>query len=63
METLPMAHDVFVSSSQQDKPTADAVVARLEQDGIRCWMAPRDMVPGTSWGDAIVTAIAGSKVM
>lgn len=63
MKTLPMAHDVFVSYSQQDKPTADAVVARLEQDGIRCWMAPRDIVPGTSWGDAIVTAIAGSKVM
>lgn len=58
-----MAHDVFVSYSQKDKPIADAVVARLEQDGIRCWIAPRDILPGTSWGDAIVDAIAGSKVM
>jgi len=58
-----MAHDVFVSYSQQDKAVADAVVARLEQDGTRCWIAPRDIVPGTSWGDAIVDAIAASKVM
>ena len=56
-------HDVFVSYSHKDKATADAVVARLEQDGSRCWIAPRDIVPGTSWGDAIVEAIAGSRVM
>ncbi len=58
-----MAHDVFVSYSQKDKPVADAVVARLEQEAIRCWMAPRDITPGTSWGEAIVDAIAGSRVM
>ncbi len=58
-----MAHDVFVSYSQHDKPVADAVVARLEQAGIRCWMAPRDVLAGTSWGDAIVDAIAASRVM
>ena len=58
-----MAHDVFVSYSQHDKPVADAVVARLEQAGLRCWMAPRDVVPGTSWGDAIVDAIAAARLM
>ncbi len=58
-----MAHDVFVSYSQHDKPVADAVVARLEQDGVRCWIAPRDIVPGTSWGEAIVEAIDASRVM
>jgi hypothetical protein len=58
-----MAHDVFVSYSQKDKSTADAVVARLEQDGSRCWIAPRDILPGTSWGDAIAEAIAASRVM
>ena len=45
-----MAHDVFVSYSHKDKATADAVVARLEQDGSRCWVAPRDIVPGTFVG-------------
>lgn len=57
-----MAHDVFVSYSQKDK-AADAVVARLEQDGSRCWIAARDILPGTSWGDAIAEAIAASRVM
>lgn len=58
-----MAHEVFVSYSQQDKPTADAVVAGLEGDGTRCWIASRDIIPGTSWGDAIVEAIDSSRVM
>jgi len=29
-----MAHDVFISYSHHDKPTADAVCAKLEEDGI-----------------------------
>jgi len=58
-----MAHDVFVSYSAKDKLVADAIVARLEQDSIRCWIASRDIAPGTSWGDAIVNAIAGSRIM
>jgi hypothetical protein len=58
-----MAHDVFVSYSTKDKPVADAVVAGLESHGIRCWIAPRDVTPGTSWGDAIVNAIGASKIM
>lgn len=58
-----MAHDVFVSYSHKDKPVADAVVAGLEQKGIRCWIAPRDVTPGTSWGDAIIGAIEACKIM
>jgi hypothetical protein len=58
-----MTHDVFVSYSHKDKPVADAVVAGLEHKGIRCWMAPRDVTPGTSWGDAIIGAIEGCKIM
>lgn len=58
-----MAHDVFVSYSQRDKPTAGAVVAGLERRGIRCWMAPRDIVAGSTWGEAIVDAIAGCSAM
>jgi hypothetical protein len=41
-----MPHDVFVSYSSDDKPTADAVCATLENKGIRCWIAPRDILPG-----------------
>jgi hypothetical protein len=58
-----MSHDVFVSYSKLDKPTADALCATLESRGIRCWIAPRDVMPGVDWGEAIVKAIGGCRVM
>jgi hypothetical protein len=58
-----MVHDVFISYSTHDKPTADALCATLEAKGIRCWIAPRDIVPGTEWGEAIVEALQTSRVM
>jgi formylglycine-generating enzyme required for sulfatase activity len=58
-----MAHDVFISHSSKDKPAADAVCAVLEAQGIRCWVAPRDIIPGRDWGESIVDAIKGARVM
>lgn len=58
-----MAFDVFISYASKDKIVADAVCARLEASGIRCWIAPRDITPGTSYGEAIIEAIHGAKVM
>ncbi len=58
-----MAHDAFISYSNKDKPVADAVVAGLESEQIRCWIAPRDVMPGVEYGDAIVDAIKSSRVM
>jgi hypothetical protein len=58
-----MAHDVFISYSNKDKPTADAICASLEVNGIRCWIAPRDIIPGTDWGESIIDAIHDSSVM
>jgi uncharacterized membrane protein YeaQ/YmgE (transglycosylase-associated protein family) len=58
-----MAFDAFVSYSQQDKAYADAACAKLEAEGIRCWIAPRDIVHGMDWGEAIIDAIRGAKVM
>ena len=45
-----MAHDVFISHSHHDKIAADLVCACLEAKKIRCWIAPRDILPGISWG-------------
>jgi hypothetical protein len=39
-----MAFDVFISYSTKDKATADAACAALESAGIRCWIAPRDVI-------------------
>ena len=58
-----MAHDVFISHSTRDKPVADAVCAALENAGIRCWVAPRDVQPGRSFAGEITRAIQQSKAM
>jgi len=58
-----MAHDVFISYSSADKVFADAVCAGLERQGLRCWIAPRDILPGLEWGAAIIDAITESRAM
>lgn len=58
-----MAHDVFISHSSSDKLTADATVAALEAHGLRCWVAPRDVIPGVQWANAIVQAITECRLM
>ena len=58
-----MAHDVFISYSHKDKAIADAICAKLEQDGSRCWYAPRDIRAGADWAASIIDAIESSKVM
>jgi hypothetical protein len=58
-----MAHDVFISHSAKDKVTADAVCAMLESEGVRCWIAPRDVLPSMEWGEAIIDAIEECRIM
>jgi hypothetical protein len=57
-----MTHDVFISYSSKDKPIADAICATMENNGVRCWIAPRDIRPGADWGESIIHAIAASRV-
>jgi hypothetical protein len=42
---------VFISYASQDIAVADAIVAALERAGVACWIAPRDVVPGTLYAD------------
>ena len=58
-----MAHDVFISHSTSDKAVSDAACAALENAGIRCWVAPRDVQPGRSFAGEITRAIQDSKIM
>ena len=58
-----MAHDVFITYASADKPIADAVCARLEAARLRCWIAPRDILPGQDWTAAILNAIETSSVL
>ncbi len=52
-----MPHDIFISYSSKDRMIADAIVSNFENNGIRCWYAPRDIDPGVDWGEAITKAI------
>jgi hypothetical protein len=54
---------VFVSYASQDAAVANDVVCALERAGIICWIAPRDVIPGTFYADAIVHAIDASKAI
>jgi hypothetical protein len=56
-----MAHDVFISHSTNNRPVANAVCAALESIGIRCWIAPRDVMPGRSYSGEITRAIQQSR--
>jgi TIR domain len=58
-----VAHEVFISHSTEDKAAADAVCATLESRKIRCWIAPRDILGGMRWGEAISHAISESRIM
>jgi hypothetical protein len=52
-----MEFDIFVSYAHDDKAVADTACASLEAEGIRCWIAPRDVPPGLEWASSIVDAI------
>lgn len=58
-----MNHDVFISYSSQDMEASQAICHVLEQNEIRCWMAPRNIPPGTDYGDVIDEAIKSCKVV
>jgi formylglycine-generating enzyme required for sulfatase activity len=58
-----MGHDVFISHSSHDKIAADAVCAALGRAGVRCWVAPRDILPGDNWAKSILAAIGSARMM
>ncbi|NIM16214.1 MAG: SUMF1/EgtB/PvdO family nonheme iron enzyme, partial [Candidatus Aminicenantes bacterium] len=70
-ETKGTIHDVFISyatdkgdsSTSKDSEVAEKLCSALESQGIRCWIAPRDVLPGGSWLNAIIDAVEKSKVV
>jgi hypothetical protein len=45
---------VFISYASQDTAIAKAVVDILERNCAKCWIAPRDVVPGEFYAGASV---------
>ena len=58
-----MAQQVFISYSQPDYVCAMELVARVEEHGIGCWIAPRDIAPSADWAAEIIEAISGARTM
>lgn len=58
-----MAHDVYICYSTQANAAAEALCSALESEGIRCWIAPRDILPGMDWGECVTEAIDRSRVL
>ena len=58
-----MAHDVFISYASEDKSVADTICTALEAERIRCWISPRDIVPGRAYSGQITRAIEESHAM
>lgn len=51
---------VFVSHSSKDENAALAIVNAFERLGLKCWIAPRDILPGSMYAGCIVQAIQDS---
>lgn len=54
---------IFISYSSHDKQIADAICHYLEEMGIACWIAPRDILPGQTWASAIIRALKNCAAM
>ncbi len=54
---------VFLSYASHDVEIANVVCAYLESRGTLCWMAPRNVTPGSQYPDEIVGAINDAKIL
>ena len=55
--------DIFISYSQADRECAHEMVAMLEAQGLKCWIAPRDISPSADWAAEIIDAISAARIM
>ncbi len=61
-----MRYDVFISYKSQSINVVKAIAHILENDGIRCWYAPRDLdnhSAGKDFDDKIFEAISNSQLL
>lgn len=52
---------MFVSHASSDAGTAHRIVQDLEETGLTCWIAPRDIRPGIDYGEGILDGIKRSQ--
>jgi len=60
---MESSKDVFISHSSVDSKLAYAMCHYLEEKGIRCWIAPRDIPGGVKYGKSIIMGVKTCKIM
>lgn len=56
-----MSKQLFISYSTADEETALELCRLLEERGVSCWIAPREIPPGADWAEQIMEAIADCR--
>jgi hypothetical protein len=51
----------FVSHAKAEAKKAQEIAASLEERGLKCWIAPRDVTAGRTYGDEIIRGIESAK--
>ena len=63
-EVTSVAHQVFLSYATEDADSARLLCRVLEaEEGIRCWIAPRDVPAGTDYAAAILEGIRNAELV
>jgi hypothetical protein len=57
LETGSEYYSCFISHSSQDSGFAERLLADLQEKGVRCWFAPKDLKTGEKLLDAVYQAI------
>ena len=59
---MAVGKTAFISHASEDADRAMDVCMALEQHGVPCWIAPRDVTPGNDYASEILDGIAGCRV-
>ena len=62
IDFIGFTHDVFISYSSRNKGIADEICHALENNGIKCWIAPRNIHSGNPYTH-IINAITNTKIV
>jgi hypothetical protein len=58
-----MPHKVFLSFATDDASQADSIRQTLEDAGVQCWFAPRDILASRRYGEALLDAIESCRLL
>jgi hypothetical protein len=57
-----MAKTAFISYASEDETVAGTICSYLERNSVSCWIAPRDVRPGSEYASEIIDGIKSSAV-